>query len=246
MIYLIDTENVAGGWIGLAMERHAEDPAALFYVLYTDSTPRLSYDEAAAIAMNLGPCITFCKCSKGKANALDFRLVAQVGILAVSMPGSEFCIVSNDKGFDEAVAAYSSSGIRVSRLCCSNKSVIDAPMGVCARAAEELTAAREAPAEAAEEPAEAPPAEPAQQAAMSMTDREKTLHEKQRRYLSAYCSVPKVMAEAVRNALLKGTDNAEKTIRNSRSKAFSGSPEDRENAIRCIREHYEDYLALQA
>ena len=70
-----------------------------------------------------------------------------------------------------------------------------------------------------------------------------TLKKKQRSFLIKTCSVPGTMAEVIRHSLMKGLDATEKNILSSNAKAFQEAGKKQE-AIKGIKEHYEEYTKL--
>lgn len=117
MVYLIDTENVGNGWLEALItegtERlNAEDEIV---VMYTNHSPKLNYDEVALLFEHFSEHIVLRKCQCGKPNALDFQIVAMVAVMAKENAGESFTIVSNDTGFDTAIALYKEAGIQVER-----------------------------------------------------------------------------------------------------------------------------------
>ena len=293
MVYIIDTENVGNGWIGLAIDEHSKNPDSKFIITYTDRTPRPTYDDLQAVATRLNGCIDFCKCMNGKMNALDFHIVAIIGILAMRNKEEKYAVISNDMGFDDAISTYRAAGVNITRIPCSNKPCVQEtaqPLPEVLHPAEKTAAP--APAvrndvirndeikayeQISLKPASESKSEPVREEKKEVPHEEKketphdekkeipheekketahetqsslptkqqleTLKKKQRSFLIKTCSVPGTMAEVIRHSLMKGLDATEKNILSSNAKAFQEAGKKQE-AIKGIKEHYEEYTKL--
>ena len=107
MIYLIDFENVRSL---KGISAHAEDCIILFYTQNADSIKLDDLQEIRKSNAN----IELKKVSAGK-NALDFQLSSYVGYL-IGSSNNDFCVVSNDNGFDAIVNFWKNEkGITIKR-----------------------------------------------------------------------------------------------------------------------------------
>src|SRR5262245_2940647 len=71
---------------------------------------------AIAQAMqSLGPDAEYIQIDGNGSNALDFHIAYYIGRLAVENPGSSFCIVSKDTGFDPLIRHLKAKGISCHR-----------------------------------------------------------------------------------------------------------------------------------
>ena len=109
--YLIDTENVAGRWTGIARKAA---PGDMFLLFYTDESKKPDPDALAAASLQ-GASFRFLKCCAGRENALDFQLTAYLGILRGEHPDATFVILSDDKRYDPAIAFLHDMGMDVRR-----------------------------------------------------------------------------------------------------------------------------------
>ncbi len=114
MIFLIDFENVsAGGFEGIERLTKA-DKLILFYAEAASKislTTHRKIEEAKATKEYL-PIKT------GGKNALDFQLATYLGSLVTKDESAQYCIVSQDTGFDFVVHFWKQKGIKVLR--CAN------------------------------------------------------------------------------------------------------------------------------
>lgn len=69
----------------------------------------------------------------------------------------------------------------------------------------------------------------------------KELRDKQKKFLTNRCHVPKTMAEQVRKWLEKGVDCAEKGLKKSKAKAFKSDTKAKSRAIEGIKKNYGEY-----
>lgn len=107
MIYLIDFENVRSL---KGISAHDEDCIILFYTQNADSIKLDDLQEIRKSNAN----IELKKVSAGK-NALDFQLSSYVGYL-IGSSNNDFCVVSNDNGFDAIVNFWKNEkGITIKR-----------------------------------------------------------------------------------------------------------------------------------
>ena len=111
MIYLIDFENVSNGGFNGIETVDGKDTIILFYSEQRSTmsvTVHRRLEETRAkkeyIAVKTG----------GK-NALDFQLVTWLGWLIAQNSEQDYCIVSNDTGFDAAIDFWQKRQIHVSR-----------------------------------------------------------------------------------------------------------------------------------
>lgn len=122
-VYLIDSENVNASWKKLL----DGDPAKKFIVMYTDNTPKISYEDMAVILTHPGN-ITFEKVFPGEraSSALDFQLVSILGFLLHDEPNKTYTVVSRDSGYDPVIKYWSTKGYSVRRFTMVNR---DLPEG---------------------------------------------------------------------------------------------------------------------
>ncbi len=110
MIYMVDFENVGNCWADVLGQAEPGDTAILFY---TDNSPKAMLDQMEK-AERQGVSLKFRRCEAGP-NGLDFQLSSELGYLAGSGAGAEFCILSNDAGYDVLADYWSHAGIAVAR-----------------------------------------------------------------------------------------------------------------------------------
>lgn len=111
MIYLIDFENVANSGFNGIEKLNGEDKIIIFYS-----------ENRSTISINVHRKLEITKAKKeyisikaGGKNALDFQLVSWLGYLIKDNENTEFCIVSNDRGFDFVVDFWSKKNVKVNR-----------------------------------------------------------------------------------------------------------------------------------
>lgn len=97
MIYLVDFENVRNL---KGISAREEDTIVIFYTQNADSIKFDDFQELWKSNVK----IELKKVAAGK-NALDFQLSSYIGYL-IGSNNNDFCIVSNDKGFDTVVGFW--------------------------------------------------------------------------------------------------------------------------------------------
>lgn len=112
-IHLVDSENVNASWSDIL----DDDPDTETLVLYTDNTPKISYDDMKDI-MTHDTGLRLIKVDAGEKgrNALDFQLVSLMGFLIATHPDYSFMIISADSGYDPVVGYWKEKGYDVRRL----------------------------------------------------------------------------------------------------------------------------------
>lgn len=98
-IYLVDSENVGDIWVPLLVSSQEDDEVLVFY---TTKSPHMNYENVRMLKETEKEA-DFIKCFEGS-NALDFQLVSELGYRLSQNATREYVIVSNDTGFDAAVA----------------------------------------------------------------------------------------------------------------------------------------------
>ena len=116
-IYLIDTENVRAVWTDLLDRMSDQDKV---YVFYTLNSGAVSYEGITGI-LQYGKHIELMECFTGK-NGLDFQLVSYLGYLIRDNEEANYCIVSDDGGYDAAVKFWEKRGIKIVRKTASEVS----------------------------------------------------------------------------------------------------------------------------
>ncbi len=116
-IYLIDTENVKSVWT-LLLDRITDQDKV--YVFYTMNSGAVSYEAITGI-LQYGKRIELVECFTGK-NGLDFQLVSYLGYMIRDNEKADYCIVSDDGGYDAAVRFWEKKGIKISRKTASEVS----------------------------------------------------------------------------------------------------------------------------
>ncbi|MGN0241463.1 MAG: PIN domain-containing protein [Candidatus Weimeria sp.] len=117
-VRFIDSENVNCQWKNIL----TDDPAVKTVILYTDSTPKISYDTLKEILEHpTGIELTKVNAGEKAASALDFQLVSIMGYMISENPDRKYVIVSLDKGYDPCVSYWKNKGIDVSRLPMLNR-----------------------------------------------------------------------------------------------------------------------------
>ncbi len=110
VVYLIDTENVKTVWT-LLLEKMTDQDR--IYVFYTMNSGSVSYEAINGI-MSSGKHVELKECFTGK-NGLDFQLVSYLGYLIRENENADYCIISDDGGYDAAIKFWEKRGIKVSR-----------------------------------------------------------------------------------------------------------------------------------
>lgn len=111
MIYLIDSENMAGSIWGKVLTSLRSDDGML--VFYTKNSQAVSI--ASMLQLIHSGRVEFVECTTGS-NALDFQLVSILGFLIGSTAVKEYTIVSDDSGYDSVVNLWNQRGIQVRRI----------------------------------------------------------------------------------------------------------------------------------
>lgn len=225
MRYLVDSENVASGWVSLLGEKYDSGEEFSVTVLYTQKSPKMGYDEIMEYTEKLANRTTFFKCNAGKPNALDFQLVALIGVLSKNEEEKGFGVISNDAGFDDAIHIYSNSGIDVKRIPCVLKKAteVECQNQVAVNKASENTSQEK-----------------------TTTKTAKKIRETQRNFLVSKCCVPKTLAESIRSALGRGgIQEADVQIKKSKAKGYKGDPNLKDVIVCKLREQWDEYQKLQ-
>lgn len=123
MVALIDYENVNSKGLKGIENLSSNDCIILFHK--DNSTMPLSAHkklEASKVSKDY-ICVKI-----STKNALDFQLVAKLGLLCAQKPDEKYCIISNDGGFDAAIAFLSDYNIsRYSNLGCAKAETVKSP-----------------------------------------------------------------------------------------------------------------------
>lgn len=110
--YLCDLENICQRWSLLLPEIKRGDRVTLFFTKKMNS---MKLDALGPVS-SLDILFNFIQCECGRANALDFQLVAELGRLSLSETDTEFVIVSGDQGFCSVLDFMRQRGVQVSCL----------------------------------------------------------------------------------------------------------------------------------
>ncbi|MCH5192864.1 MAG: hypothetical protein J1F11_02810 [Oscillospiraceae bacterium] len=107
MVYLVDFENVTSAGISGIQRLTKEDKV---YIFYTVNAANMSF--AAHLNLLSSPAeIIYYNVSSGGKNALDFQLSSFLGYLISQGEDKNFCIISNDKGFEHVKTFWERSGL---------------------------------------------------------------------------------------------------------------------------------------
>ncbi len=117
VIYLIDTENVKSVWTALLENMTDSDKVYLFYTMNSGS---VSYEALTGILQS-GKHVELMECFTGK-NGLDFQLVSYLGYMIHENDKADYCIVSDDGGYDAAIKFWQKRDVKVSRKTASQVS----------------------------------------------------------------------------------------------------------------------------
>ncbi len=109
-VYLIDTENVRTVWT-LLLERMTENDR--IYVFYTQNSGNVSYEEVNGV-ISSGKNVQLIQCHTGK-NGLDFQLVSYLGYLIRDNENADYCIISDDSGYDAVIKFWEGRDVDVMR-----------------------------------------------------------------------------------------------------------------------------------
>ncbi len=149
MVYLVDFENVNSAGLTGIQKLSKEDKV---YIFYTVNSASLSF----AAHLNLLSCpaeVIYYYVASGAKNALDFQLASFLGYLISKGGDKNFCIISNDRGYEHVKNFWEKSGLA------SGISVSGAPSISRAFPAEKPFTARiqPVPPQSANKPVEAAP-----------------------------------------------------------------------------------------
>ena len=109
-VYLIDTENVRTVWT-LLLDRMTENDK--IYVFYTMNSGNVSYEDLNGV-ISSGKNVELIQCHTGK-NGLDFQLVSYLGYLIKSNENADYCIISDDSGYDAVIRFWEGRDVDVTR-----------------------------------------------------------------------------------------------------------------------------------
>lgn len=110
IVYLIDTENVRTVWT-LLLDRMTENDK--IYVFYTMNSGNVSYEDLNGV-ISSGKNVELIQCHTGK-NGLDFQLVSYLGYLIKSNENADYCIISDDSGYDAVIKFWEGRDVDVTR-----------------------------------------------------------------------------------------------------------------------------------
>lgn len=111
--FYVDTENViADAWSASMHKLAKNDKVILFESRNSKPIPvrNATYLQETVCKLEL------IHCEVGTANAMDFILCTKLGEQVLKAPKSNHYIVSNDKGYDAAIAYLKSCGYAVDRI----------------------------------------------------------------------------------------------------------------------------------
>ena len=109
-VYLIDTENVRTVWTQLLDKMTENDK---IYVFYTQNSGKVSYEDLSGV-LSSGKSVELISCTTGK-NGLDFQLVSYLGYLIRENENADYCIISDDNGYDAVIRFWEGRDVDVSR-----------------------------------------------------------------------------------------------------------------------------------
>ena len=109
-IYLIDTENVRTVWTLLLDRMTVNDK---IYVFYTMNSGNVSYEDLNGV-LSSGKSVELIQCHTGK-NGLDFQLVSYLGYLIRNNENADYCIISDDSGYDAVIKFWEGRDVDVTR-----------------------------------------------------------------------------------------------------------------------------------
>lgn len=107
MVYLVDFENVNSAGLTGIQKLSKEDKV---YIFYTVNSASLSF----AAHLNLLSCpaeVIYYYVASGAKNALDFQLASFLGYLISKGGDKNFCIISNDRGYEHVKNFWEKSGL---------------------------------------------------------------------------------------------------------------------------------------
>ena len=106
-VYLIDFENVTSAGISGIQRLTKEDKV---YIFYTVNASNMSF--AAHLNLLSSPAeVIYYNVTSGGKNALDFHLASFLGYLISKGEDKNFCIISNDKGYDHVKSFWERNGL---------------------------------------------------------------------------------------------------------------------------------------
>lgn len=106
-IYLIDFENVTSAGISGIQKLTKDDKV---YIFYTVNASNMSFAAHMNLLSSPAEVIYYNVTSGGK-NALDFQLSSFLGYLISRGEDKDFCIISNDRGYDHVKSFWEKSGL---------------------------------------------------------------------------------------------------------------------------------------
>ncbi len=109
-VYLIDTENVRTVWTLLLDRMTLNDK---IYVFYTMNSGNVSYEDLNGVISSRKN-VELIQCHTGK-NGLDFQLVSYLGYLIRNNENADYCIISDDSGYDAVIKFWEGREVKVSR-----------------------------------------------------------------------------------------------------------------------------------
>lgn len=110
MVIIVDYENVnEKGLTGLEKLKQT-DRLILFY----NNNSKISIDKLISIS-KLNIKMDYFKVTTTAKNSLDFQLISYLGYLIANDSESNYCIISNDTGFDSAVAFWKARNVAICR-----------------------------------------------------------------------------------------------------------------------------------
>ena len=123
MIALIDYENVNSKGLKGIENLSSNDHIYLFHKENSTITISIHKKLEASKVTKEYVCV-----KASTKNALDFQLVAKLGLLCAQKPNDKYRIISNDGGFDAAIAYLSDYNIsRYSNLACAKAETTKTP-----------------------------------------------------------------------------------------------------------------------
>ena len=107
MVYLVDFENVTSPGISGIQRLTKEDKV---YIFYTVNASNMSFTAHMNLLSSPAEIIYYNVASGGK-NALDFQLASFLGYLISKGEEKDFCIISNDKGYEYVRTFWEKNGL---------------------------------------------------------------------------------------------------------------------------------------
>lgn len=106
-VYLVDFENVSSAGISGIQKLTKEDKV---YIFYTANAANMSFTAHLNLLSSPAEVIYYNVSSGGK-NALDFQLSSFLGYLICQGKEKNFCIISNDRGYEYVKTFWEKSGL---------------------------------------------------------------------------------------------------------------------------------------